>query len=198
SATVTTLPLVLEVDVGGGTTDLSLITARQGRGELALERVAVGDHLLLGGDNMDIALARALEARLVPGGQLDAARFHGLVSQCRSAKEELLATAGREAARITVAGRGGGVIAGTVNADLRRADVEQTVLDGFFPAVEADARPRRATAAGLREWGLPFAADAEITRHIADFLARQRDAAGQPELALARPDAMLFNGGACE
>jgi molecular chaperone DnaK (HSP70) len=197
-ATVTTLPLVLVVDVGGGTTDLSLITARQGRGELALERVAVGEHLLLGGDNMDIALARALEARLVPGGQLDAARFHGLVSQCRSAKEELLANADREAVRITVAGRGGGVIAGTVNADLRRADVEQTVLDGFFPAVEADARPRRATAAGLREWGLPFAADAEITRHIADFLARQREAAEQTERALTRPDAILFNGGACE
>src|SRR4029450_540618 len=141
SATVTTLPLVLEVDVGGGTTDLSLITARQGRGELALERVAVGEHLLLGGDNMDIALARALETRLVPGGQLDAARFHGLVSQCRAAKEELLADAERPGARITVAGRGGGVIGGALGADLARADVERTVLDGFFPVVDAGARP---------------------------------------------------------
>src|SRR5215475_546927 len=115
---VAELPLVLVVDVGGGTTDLSLIVARHSRGELGLERVAVGEHLLLGGDNMDIALARALEARLVPGSQLDAARFHGLMSQCRSAKEDLLANADREAVRITVAGRGGGVIAGTLNADL--------------------------------------------------------------------------------
>lgn len=192
------LPLVLVVDVGGGTTDLSLIAARQSRGELALERVAVGEHLLLGGDNMDIALARALETRLVPGDQLDAARFHGLVSQCRAAKEELLVDAERPGARITVAGHGGGVIGGALGADLARADVERTVLDGFFPVVDAGARPRRATGAGLREWGLPFAADAEITRHVADFLSRQREAAGQLELALARPDAVLFNGGACE
>lgn len=192
------LPLVLVVDVGGGTTDLSLIAARHGRGELALERVAVGEHLLLGGDNMDIALARALEAQLVPGGQLDAARFHGLVSQCRTAKEELLATPERDAVRITVTGRGGGVIGGALSADLARAQVERTVLDGFFPVVDAADRPRRASGAGLREWGLPFAADAEITRHVADFLFRQRDAAGQADLALARPDAVLFNGGACE
>ncbi len=195
---VAALPLVLVVDVGGGTTDLSLITSRQGRGELALERVAVGEHLLLGGDNMDIALARGLEARLVPDGQLDPMRFHGLVSQCRSAKEALLGAGAGETARITVAGRGGGVIGGARSADLTRAEVEQTVLDGFFPAVPADARPRRASGAGLREWGLPFAADAEITRQVADFLSRQREAAGQPERALVRPDALLFNGGACE
>jgi molecular chaperone DnaK (HSP70) len=192
------LPLVLVVDVGGGTTDLSLIAARQSRGELTLERVAVGEHLLLGGDNMDIALARALESRLVPGGQLDAARFHGLVNQCRAAKEELLAEPGGRAVRITVAGRGGGVVGGALSADLVPADVERTVLDGFFPVVDAGARPRRASGVGLREWGLPFAADAEITRHVADFLARQREAADQAELGLARPDALLFNGGACE
>ncbi len=195
---VDTVPLVLVVDVGGGTTDLSLIAARHGRGELALERVAVGEHLLLGGDNMDIALARTLEARLVPGAQLDATRFHGLVSQCRAAKEELLAEPDRQAVRVTVAGRGGGVIGGALHAELTAGDVEHAVLDGFFPAVGAGERPRRATGAGLREWGLPFAADAEITRHVADFLDRQREAAGQPELALTRPDAVLFNGGACE
>jgi molecular chaperone DnaK (HSP70) len=197
-ARVTHLPLALVVDVGGGTTDLSLIAARQGRGELSLERVAVGEHLLLGGDNMDIALARAIEARLVPGGQLDAIRFHALVSQCRTAKEELLARPDRDAVRLTVAGRGGGVVGGALSADLARADVEGTVLDGFFPLVAGDARPRRASGAGLREWGLPFAADAEITRHVADFLARQRAAAKQGDRALVRPDAVLFNGGACE
>jgi molecular chaperone DnaK (HSP70) len=197
-ARVTHLPLALVVDVGGGTTDLSLIAARQGRGELSLERVAVGEHLLLGGDNMDIALARAVEARLVPGSQLDAIRFHALVSQCRTAKEELLARPDRDAVRLTVAGRGGGVVGGALSADLARADVEGTVLDGFFPLVAGDARPRRASGAGLREWGLPFAADAEITRHVADFLARQRAAAEQGDRALVRPDAVLFNGGACE
>src|SRR5262245_34976859 len=195
---VAALPLVLVVDVGGGTTDLSLIASRQGRGELALERVAVGEHLLLGGDNMDIALARGLETHLVPGGQLDPMRFHGLVSQCRSAKESLLGAGAAASARISVAGRGGGVIGGTLSADLTRAEVEHTVLDGFFPAVPADARPRRASGAGLREWGLPFAAEAEITRQVADFLSRQREAAGQQERALVRPDALLFNGGACE
>ncbi len=197
-AWVADLPLVLVIDVGGGTTDLSLIAARQSRGELTLERVAVGEHLLLGGDNMDIALARTLEARLVPGAPLDAMRFHGLVSQCRAAKEELLAHPDQAAARVTVAGRGSGVVAGALHADVTRADVDGMVLDGFFPAVAADARPRRAAGAGLREWGLPFAADAEITRHLADFLARQREAAGQTDRALIRPDAVLFNGGACE
>jgi molecular chaperone DnaK (HSP70) len=197
-ARVADLPLVLVVDVGGGTTDLSLIAARQSRGELSLERVAVGEHLLLGGDNMDIALARTIETRLVPGGQLDALRFHALVSQCRTAKEEMLAHPERDAVRLTVAGRGGGVVGGALSADLARGDVEATVLDGFFPVVSADARPRRASGAGLREWGLPFAADAEITRHVADFLARQRDAADQADRPLVRPDALLFNGGACE
>jgi molecular chaperone DnaK (HSP70) len=195
---VAALPLVLVVDVGGGTTDLSLIASRQGRGELTLERVAVGEHLLLGGDNMDIALARALETRIAPGGQLDSMRFHGLVSQCRAAKEALLGDGADDAIRITVAGRGGGVIGGSLSGELTRAEVERTVLDGFFPVVPADARPRRASGAGLREWGLPFAADAEITRQVADFLARQREAAGQGERALVRPDALLFNGGACE
>jgi len=145
---VAALPLVLVVDVGGGTTDLSLIASRQGRGELALERVAVGEHLLLGGDNMDIALARALEARMAPDGQLDSMRFHGLVSQCRAAKEALLGSGADDAIRVTVAGRGGGVIGGSLSGELTRAEVERTVLDGFFPVVPADARPRRASGAG--------------------------------------------------
>src|SRR3989454_2787543 len=106
-------PLVLVVDVGGGTTDFSLIAARTSRGELGLERVAVGDHLLLGGDNMDLALARALEARLLPrGGQLDTQRFHGLVSQCRAAKERLLGDPTLSEVRVSVAGPGGALVRG--------------------------------------------------------------------------------------
>ncbi len=191
-------PLILVVDVGGGTTDLSLIAARASRGELGLERIAVGDHLLLGGDNIDLALARAVEARLVPGGQLDPQRFHVLVSQCRAAKERLLADPSASEVRLSVPGRGGAVVGGALAATLDRAEVERAVLDGFFPVVPADARPRRATGLGLREFGLPFADEPEITRHIADFLARQRGAAGQGDAPLAHPDALLFNGGALE
>ena len=191
-------PLVLVIDVGGGTTDLSLIAARTSRGELGLERLAVGEHLLLGGDNMDIALARAVEARLGPGQPLDAARFHALVSRCRAAKEQLLADASLTDVRISVPGRGAGVIGGALATTLARAEVEAIVLDGFFPAVGADGRPRQAAGLASREWGLPFAAEPEVTRHVADFLARQRVPAGQPDLPLARPDAILFNGGALE
>jgi hypothetical protein len=196
---VAAMPLVLVVDVGGGTTDLSLVAARGSRGELSLERVAVGEHLLLGGDNIDLALARALEPRLQPrGGRLDPQRFHGLVSQCRAAKERLLADPSLPEVRIVVAGRGSSLVGGTLAATLGRAEVEATVLDGFFPRVEPDARPRRAAGPVAQELGLPLAEEAEITRHVAEFLARQRDAAGQPERALVRPDALLFNGGTLE
>jgi len=198
-ARVAAHPLILVVDVGGGTTDLSLVAARASRGELGLERVAVGEHLLLGGDNIDMALARDVEARVVPAGtSLDTHRFHGLVSQCRAAKERLLADATLDGVRISVPGRGGTVVGGALAATLTRGEVEAVVLDRFFPAVDADARPRRGTGVALREWGLPFADEPEITRHVAEFLGRQREAAGQTELALVRPDALLFNGGALE
>jgi molecular chaperone DnaK (HSP70) len=191
--------LVLVVDVGGGTTDLSLIAARTSRGELGLERVAVGEHLLLGGDNIDLALARDVESRMLPGGgQLDTQRFHGLVSQARAAKERLLNDPSLAEVRVSVPGRGGTVIGGALTAVIGRDEVASTVLDRFFPSVPAEARPRRSTGLALREWGLPFAAEPEITRHVAEFLARQREAAGQGERSLARPNALLFNGGALE
>jgi hypothetical protein len=183
-ARVAAHPLILVVDVGGGTTDLSLIAARASRGELGLERVAVGEHLLLGGDNIDLALASDVEARLVPaGGQLDTQRFHGLVSQCRTAKERLLSDPTQTTARISVPGRGGAVVGGALAATLTRAEVEATVLDRFFPHVEAGARPRRSADLAPREWGLPFAEEPEITRHVAEFLARQRAAVGEPDPA---------------
>src|SRR5581483_8218113 len=107
--------------------------------------VAVGGHLRLGGDNMDLALARAAEARLSPGGRLDTQRFHGLVSQCRAAKERLLAEPGRSAVMLGVPGRGGAVVGGALTTSVTRAEVEALVLDGFFPIVGPDARPRPAT-----------------------------------------------------
>ncbi len=165
----------------------------------ALERLAVGDHLLLGGDNIDIALARALEPQLVAAGsgQLDSQRWHALTNLCRSAKETLLAEGAAEDFPIRLVGRGRSVVGGTLAATLARTEVERTVLDGFFPAVDRDALPRRTARTGLQEWGLPFATEPEVTRHLAAFLERHRDdvraVAGQDD---GRPDGILFNGGA--
>jgi molecular chaperone DnaK (HSP70) len=180
--------LILIVDVGGGTTDFSLIASRSDGAHHRLERVAVGDHLLLGGDNMDIALARRIETRLAPEvGKLDTVRWQTLVMQCRNAKERLLAGEA-QSMTVQVPGRGRGVIAGTIAAEVARAEVEDLVLNGFFPLVAADARPRTSGGTGLREWGLPFASESEIPRHLAAFLARHQASIG------AR-DAVLFNGG---
>jgi hypothetical protein len=150
--------------------------------------VAVGDHVLLGGDNLDIALARRVEARLAAEvGKLDSVRWQTLVMQCRLAKERLLA--GEIAtATVQVPGRGRGVVAGTVAAEVARGEVLELVRDGFFPLVPADARPRAGGGAGLREWGLPFASESEIPRHLAAFLARH-------ETTIGPRDAVLFNGG---
>jgi molecular chaperone DnaK (HSP70) len=179
---------ILVVDVGGGTTDFSLIASRTDGNHLRLERVAVGDHLLLGGDNMDIALARRVEARLpADAGKLDSVRWQTLVMQCRVAKERLLA-AEAESLTVQVPGRGRGVIAGTIAAEVTRAEVEELVRDGFFPMVDADARPRTSGGTGLREWGLPFASESEIPRHLAAFLARHG-------VTIGAGDAVLFNGG---
>ncbi len=180
--------LILVVDVGGGTTDFTLIASRSDGPRLALERVAVGEHLLLGGDNMDIALARQVETRLAAeAGKLDSVRWQALVMQCRIAKERLLAGE-IEAVTVQVPGRGRGVVAGTVAAEVGRAEVETLVRDGFFPLLPSEARPRTSGGAGLREWGLPFASESEIPRHLAAFLARHQTTIG------AR-DAVLFNGG---
>ena len=183
--------LLLVVDIGGGTTDFSLIAARHGSSGLALERLAVGDHLLLGGDNIDIALARLLEPQF--GERLDSQRWHTLTNLCRAAKETLLGDAAPEGVPIRVVGRGRSVVGGVLSADLSRPAVEGAVVDGFFPFVDADAAPRRSAPVGLQEWGLPFASDPEVSRHLAAFLRRHRnDEAG----GSGRPDAILFNGGA--
>ena len=193
--------VIFVCDVGGGTTDLSLITVTQGKSQLGLERIAVGDHLLLGGDNMDVALARKVEARISTGQRLDTQRWHLLSQLCRMAKEDLFADALREKATLTLPGRGSSVIGGTLTDSLSRQDVEQVVLDGFFPSVEADARPRRGGQAGLhesglQEFGLPYEAEPEILRHVALFLSRHVDAVAPALHGLAQPDAILFNGGA--
>ncbi len=186
--------LVLVVDVGGGTTDLTLVLAEVGGGRPSLTRLAVGDHLLLGGDNVDLALARAVEARLRE--RLDATRFASLVHACRLAKERLLVEGGPAEAPVAVVGRGSRLVESAVSASLSRDEVREIFLDGFFPAVARDDRPRRGPrTAGLAELGLPYESEPAITRHVAAFLAAHAAEAGAPDGGLAHPDAILVNGG---
>jgi molecular chaperone DnaK (HSP70) len=176
--------LVLVVDVGGGTTDLSLVHVA---GADAIARVAVGPHLLLGGDNMDLALAHAVESRLVDGVPLDPARFAQLVAACRGAKERLLGDAPPDDAPVAVASAGSKLVGGARTTRITRGEAERTVLDGFLPLVAGDARPQRARGA-LVAFGLPYERDVAITRHVAAFLARHLPAGSWP-------DAVLLNGG---
>jgi molecular chaperone DnaK (HSP70) len=180
---------VLVFDVGGGTTDFTLITVEADGDGFA--RTAVGDHLLLGGDNIDLTLAKIVEQRLHardPGKKLDALQWHGLVHACRLAKETLLGDAPPASVPIAVASRGSKLIGGTIRDEVTGAELDRVLLGGFFPQVPADAAPQRGRG-GLQEFGLPYAADAAITRHLATFLARHRGPG-------ARVDAVLFNGGA--
>jgi molecular chaperone DnaK (HSP70) len=177
--------LVLVVDVGGGTTDLSLVRVES---PTRVVRVAVGPHLLLGGDNMDLALAHTCEVRLVgDGAKLDAARFAQLVIACRAAKETLLGTAAPEGAPVTVLGASASLVGGARTTRLERDEVERTILDGFFPVVDSDARPLRARGA-LVALGLPYERDVAITRHVSAFLARHLREGEWP-------NAVLLNGG---
>ncbi len=194
--------LALVCDVGGGTTDLTLIRVMPGEPEPELVRIAVGDHLMLGGDNIDLALAHVAESRLATGGtRLDAARFSQLVQQCRRAKEQLLAPDAPETAQVTVLGAGAKVVGGARSVNLTRDEVARMVVDGFFPRAEPDERPQR-TRGGLVEFGLPYVSDPAVTRHVAAFLEfhgrAAREALGAlapPSGQLAVPDAVLLNGG---
>lgn len=181
--------VVLVCDVGGGTTDLTLISvARAKDGELELSRRAVGRHLLLGGDNIDLALAQICEPRLVePPDKLDPQRYGQLVMACRGAKERLLGPGAPERLSIGVLGRSAALVGNTLQTELTREEVERVVLDGFFPAVPVDAQPTRSRA-GLVAFGLPYESDATITRHIAQFLTRH-------EVGSSGVDAVLLNGG---
>ncbi len=181
--------LILVVDIGGGTTDFTLISVTEQAGELQLERVAVGEHLLLGGDNMDLALARYAEQQFAEkGAKLDAIQFHSLWQQCRAAKESLLSD-GPESPKeqpLTILGRGTGLIGGTLRGKIKRDEVRNLLLDGFFPSVALDAAPQRQRRAALMEVGLNYAADPAVTKHLAQFLR---------QAANARPTHLLLNGG---
>jgi molecular chaperone DnaK (HSP70) len=183
---------VLVCDIGGGTTDLSLIRVSRTEAGFDLSRVAVGKHLLLGGDNIDLSLSHHLEARLLAEGaaKLDAARFMSLVQQSRAAKEALLAPNAPESQRIAIAGSGSALVGQTKSLEVTRKEVEELTLGGFFPSVTLDDAPVRRGGAALVAFGLPYERDAAITRHVAEFL--RRHLVGAAELHL---DAVLYNGG---
>jgi molecular chaperone DnaK (HSP70) len=202
--------LVLVCDVGGGTTDFSLIKVETVDGLPQISRIGVGNHLILGGDNMDLALAHLVEARMAsPSGmasdatapaRLSASRLSQLAERCRAAKELLLAVDAPERTSVTLLGSGSRLIGGSRSADLTRDEVASLVVDGFFPLNETQESARRGRAA-IVEFGLPYASDAAVTRHLAGFL-RQHAAAARAALGLPAddhtipiPDTLLLNGG---
>ncbi|MBI0330689.1 Hsp70 family protein [Burkholderia plantarii] len=197
--------IILVVDVGGGTTDLSLIAVVERDGNLELHRVAVGEHILLGGDNMDLALAHVVARKLAAQGtQADPWQLRALTYACRGAKETLLGDRTLDAVPLVVPSRGSKLIGGSIRTELTRAELTQILLEGFFPQVDAAARPAVRTRAGLTQLGLPYAQDAGITRHLAAFLGKQvgalADLGGLPAApadgaSFLHPTTVLFNGG---
>lgn len=172
---------ILICDIGGGTCDFSALRV----GERGLERVAVGEHLMLGGDNLDMALARLAEPRL--GAELNLLQWGVLQQQCRQAKEILLGSEPPESYTVVVPGVGSKLMASALQAELTQAEVQSLILDGFFPEVPFQEPITQSRQVGLQEWGLPYASDPVIPHYLADFLRRHQ----------LRPQAVLFNGGAC-
>ncbi len=194
--------LILVADIGGGTTDFTLIAVTEREGALSLDRVAVGDHILLGGDNIDLALAGVVSQRLAEKGtRIDSRQLQTLWANCRVAKERLLEPGAKAKEQpVTILGKGSGLVGGTIKATLLREDVERVLSDGFLPAVASTDLPAQQRRGGFQELGLPYAADAAITRHLARFLRQQVSHAEQGEVrrgpsGLACPTHVLFNGG---
>ncbi len=200
---VTCGDIILVIDVGGGTTDLSLIAVTEKEGNLELIRVAVGDHILLGGDNMDLALAYTVKAKLEKEGKrIEPWQLQALTHSCRDAKEKIFNNVTVDTIPIVVASRGSSLMSGNLRTELTREEVTNVLVEGFFPKVAITDRPANQTRVGLRASGLPYAQDAAISRHLAAFLAKQQNATDElkdvnlPEHAtFLHPTAVLFNGG---
>jgi molecular chaperone DnaK (HSP70) len=187
--------IILVCDVGGGTTDFTLISVSDEGGDLILSRLAVGEHILLGGDNMDLALAYAVAATLSQGMEgLDAAQRVALGHACRTAKETLFTDLKKNTAPVTVLGRGSKVIGGSIKTELTRDMLRSVLIDGFLPACAPTDMPARGRRVGLTEIGLPYAADPAITRHLARFLSQQAGSLHTGGTTIY-PSAVLFNGG---
>ena len=195
--------IILVIDVGGGTTDLSLIAVTEKGGNLELTRVAVGDHILLGGDNMDLALAYTVKAKLEKEGKrIEPWQLQALTHSCRDAKEKIFNNFTIDGIPIVVASRGSSLMSGNLRTELTREEVINVLVEGFFPKVAITERPVNPTRTGLRASGLPYAQDAAISRHLAAFLAKQQNATDElkdinlPEHAtFLHPTAVLLNGG---
>lgn len=188
--------LVLVCDVGGGTTDLTLISLTETGGQTPrFERIAVGDHLILGGDNIDLALARHAERQFGTNASLSADRWKTLCHLCRQAKENIF-NGSAESETITMMGEGRKLIGGTLTARIDRQMLDRIVLEGFFPLVEKSDAPAPPSRKGISEFGLPYAQEPAITRHIGNFLENHRK---DIETFLGPrepfPDLVLFNGG---
>ena len=200
---VTCGDIILVIDVGGGTTDLSLIAVTEKEGNLELIRVAVGDHILLGGDNMDLALAYTVKAKLEKEGKrIEPWQLQALTHSCRDAKEKIFNNVTVDTIPVVVASRGSSLMSGNLRTELTREEVTNVLVEGFFPKVAITDRPANQTRVGLRASGLPYAQDAAISRHLAAFLAKQQNATDElkdvnlPEHAtFLHPSAVLFNGG---
>ncbi|MFT6896484.1 MAG: hypothetical protein ACJA13_000886 [Paraglaciecola sp.] len=210
--------IILVVDIGGGTTDLSLVAVTEEEGNLTLNRVAVGDHILLGGDNMDLALAYRVKAKLAEQGkELQAWQIQGITQACRDAKEQLLLDNDVQTVPISVPARGSKMLGNTLRTELTREEVREALVEGFFPQVEITDHPRTARRSALSQKGLPYAQDPAVPRHLAAFLSKQVDAASDvinatpdtdehfdplaqgfdvPGVAdFIKPTAIMFNGG---
>jgi molecular chaperone DnaK (HSP70) len=182
---------LLVCDVGGGTTDFTLVRVEDEDGDLVLRRVAVGNHILVGGDNMDLLTAHlAQQAFAEQGVKVDAWQSTALWHACRQAKEDLLSPAGAQTHPVTILGRGRSVIGGNISVDLNKQQVSDALLEGFFPVCARSDRPQRARLSGFRELGLPYEHDTAITRHLAAFLGMHAEGD-----ASVRPTHVLFNGG---
>ncbi|HAS8247394.1 TPA: Hsp70 family protein [Vibrio vulnificus] len=213
---VTVGDIVLVVDIGGGTTDLSLVEVTEEEGNLTLKRIAVGEHILLGGDNMDLALAYSLKMKLAQEGkELQPWQVQAMTHACRDAKEALLNDAELQSVPIVVPSRGSNLLGATLKTELTQQEVQQMLVDGFFPKVAITEHPVQRNRGALTQMGLPYAQDAGITRHIAAFLSKQANANGEavpaqdynpfvggmPGMAqqaavdFIKPTAILFNGG---
>ena len=186
--------VIMVVDVGGGTTDLSLIAVTEDGGNLVLNRIAIGDHILLGGDNMDLALAYVLKMKMEKEGKrLEPWQIQALMHGCRDAKETLLSDPEAGEVAVVVPSRGSSLIGGTLRTALTRDEVSRTLVEGFFPKVKASDRPTAQTRSGLTTLGLPYAKDARITCHVAAFLARQVNATEELAGFNPPPDATFIH-----
>ena len=195
---------VLICDIGGGTSDFSLVRAHVQGPNVEFERTAIGEHLLLGGENLDLALALRVEQKL--STKLSLRQRHALRTTCSAAKERLLSEEDIDRLPINILGGGRSVVGQTLSSELSRDEVAELITSGFLPLTTPDEMPLRSRAAGLREIGLPYATDPAITKHLAAFLKQAATAMGaggdsasyiDDRLAMVRPDAVLFNGGFC-